>query len=92
MGKWFAYEGRYYGETERIWKDQNQPRVLEIIGNKYRSGLYGAFKTYKMKETLLIFESQNKVDSAYINMINNSKMIMSFKRGKDFEKYIFTKQ
>jgi hypothetical protein len=91
MGKWFAYEGRYYADNERIWKDQNQPRVLEIIGNKYRSGLYGSFKTYTMKANLLIFESENKVDSAYINLITDSKMIMSFKRGKDYERYIFEK-
>ncbi len=92
MGKWFAYEGRYYGDNERIWKDQNQPRILEIIGGSYRSGLYGSFKTYKMSANLLIFETENKPDSAYINLITDSRLIISFKRGKDFEKYIFQKE
>ena len=46
QGIWFAYEGHYFGDDERIWKDYNNPRILEIKGNLYRTG-YGIFRTYK---------------------------------------------
>ena len=89
QGRWSANEGWHYGDTEKFWKDFNKPRIIEFRGNQYRSGSYGAYKTYKMIGNLLIFKSENKVDSACINMITESKLIISFKRGKDFEKYIF---
>ncbi len=89
QGRWTAYESWHYGDIKKFWKDANQPSILEIRGNQYRSGSYGTFKTYKLTGHLLVFDPGSKADSAYINMINDSKLTISFKRGKDFEKYLF---
>jgi hypothetical protein len=91
QGVWHAYEGWYYGDEEKFWKDFNHPRVFEIRGNQLRDGSYGTFRTYTLKGNLLSIQSESKIDSAYINLITADKLTLSFKRGKDFEKYLFQK-
>ena len=91
QGTWFAYEGCYYGDEAKVWQNYNRPRIFEIRGNQYRSGSYDLLRPYKLKENLLILETSTKIDSAYINLLTADKMIISFKRGKDFESYKFSK-
>lgn len=91
QGVWAAYQGWYYGDDEKFWKDYNNPRKFEIRGNQMRTGSYGSFKIYKLKGNLISYETENKIDSAYINLITTNKLTISFKRGKDFEKYMFEK-
>ena len=91
QGVWYAYEGWYFGDEEKFWKDYNHPRIFEIRGNQLRNGSYGLFRTYTMKENLITYQSENKIDSAYINLIADEKLTISFKRGTDYEKYMFQK-
>jgi hypothetical protein len=91
QGVWYAYEGHYYGEEEKFWKDYNNPHVLTIRGNQIKDGLYGKTRTYTLQNNLIRIQNENKVDSAYINLITDKKLTISFKRGEDFEKYIFQK-
>jgi hypothetical protein len=91
QGVWYAYEGWYYGDEEKFWKDYNNPQIFEIRGNQLRSGTYGKFRIYTMKKNLISIQSESKIDSSYINLITADRLTLSFKRGKDFEKYIFQK-
>jgi hypothetical protein len=89
QGVWYAYEGWYYGDEKKFWKDYNNPHVLEIRGNQIKDGLYGKSRTYTLQENLIRIQSENKLDSAYINLITTEKLTISFKRGEDFENYMF---
>jgi hypothetical protein len=91
QGVWNAYVGWYYGDEEKFWKDYNNPRVFEIRGNQLRDGSYSIFRTYTLQGNLISIQSESKIDSAYINLITADKLTISFKRGKDFEKYMFEK-
>lgn len=89
QGVWYAYEARYYGDEEKFWKDYNNPRSLTIRGNQLKDGLYGKSRTYTLERNLIRIQSESKIDSAYINLITADKLTISFKRGEDFEKYMF---
>lgn len=91
QGVWYAYEGWYYGDEEKFWKDYNNPRVFQVQGNRFRASAYGPFVTYRMYGNLLTYPRGETIDSAYINLITDTKLIISFKRGEDFEKFIFQK-
>lgn len=91
QGVWYAYEGWYYGDERKFWKDYNNPRILTIRGNQIKDGLYGKSSTYTLKGNLIQIQSESKIDSAYINLITDEKLTISFKRGKDFEKYLLQK-
>ena len=91
QGTWFAYEGWYYGDDKKFWKDYNNPRVFLIKGNLYRGSAYGKAFTYKLSGNLLLLETEEKTDSAYINLLTDTKLTISFKRGEDYESYLFEK-
>jgi len=92
QGNWIAYQGSHIGDYEVAWTTDNKPKSLQIKGDKYRNTLAGDFYPFKLDKNLIIFLfKDNKVDSAYINLLTDKELTISYKRGIDYDQYRYKK-
>jgi len=92
QGNWIAYQGSHIGDYEVSWITSDKPKSLQLKGDKYRKTLSGDFYPYLINKNLIVFKSEdNKSDSAYINLITDKELTISFKRGIDFDQYRYKK-
>ena len=92
QGNWISYQGSHIGDYEIAWKTSDKPKSLEIKEDRYRNTLSGNFYPFIINRNLILFnDADNKTDTAYINLITGNELIISFKRGYDFEQYIYKK-
>ena len=92
QGNWISYQGSHIGDYEIGWKTSDKPKSLEIKGDKYRNTLSGDFYPFLIDKNLIVFQGEdNKIDSAYIKLITYKELILSFKRGVDFDQYKYKK-
>ncbi|MBN2395761.1 MAG: hypothetical protein JXC36_04770 [Candidatus Atribacteria bacterium] len=92
QGNWISYQGSHIGDYEVHWKTDDKPKTLQIKGDKYRKTLSGDFYPFIIEKNLIVFECEdNQIDSAYLNLITDKELMISFKRGIDFDQYQYKK-
>jgi hypothetical protein len=92
QGNWISYQGSHIGDYEIGWQTSDKPKSLEIKGDKYRKTLSGDFYPFLIDKNLIVFHCEdNKFDSAYINLITEKELIISFKSGLDFDQFKYKK-
>ena len=92
QGNWIAYQGSHIGDYKVAWKTDAKPKSLQIIENKFRDTLTGDFYLFQLDKNLIIFNGKDdEVDSAYINLITDKELSISFKRGINYEQYRYKK-
>jgi len=92
QGNWIAFQGIHVGDHDIGWVTNDKPKSLQIKGDKYRKTLGGEFYPLQLDKNLIIFHCEdNQVDSAYINLVTEKELTISFKRGIDYDQYQYKK-
>ena len=65
--------------------------VLEIKGAKYRDTNSGPFYTFHCYKNTIVFNRETCFDTAYINMISEKELVISFKRDTNYVQYHYSK-
>lgn len=91
QGNWIAHQGSHISKYEIGWSTGDRPKTLQIKGQKYRKTLAGPFYPFKVKKNLIIFYTGDQPDSAYVSLITNTALTISFKSGRDYDQYEYKK-
>jgi len=92
QGNWISDDKIIFGEyITRVKANENSQDILEIKGDQYRTTFAGNFHTFRVNKNLVVFETGHAPDSAYINLINEKEMKISYKRNGDYVQYHYKK-
>ncbi len=89
QGNWIAYEGCSIGDYIVGWKTDNNPKIIQIKGDTYRKTLAGDFYSFRVDKNLIILETGNQPDSAFINLITDKELTITYKCNSDYEQYFY---
>jgi hypothetical protein len=92
QGNWIYNEFHCYSDYNigTVTK-QGQAGLLEIKGDKYRKTLTGNYYDYHIYKNLIVFETDTKPVSGYVNRISNRELIISFRDSLDFIQIFYKK-
>jgi hypothetical protein len=92
QGNWIANKVFTYGDYQIGCQPQGgQVGTLEIKGDNWRNTLSGDFHTFQINQNMIIFETNNSSDTAYINRITQKELTISYRRGSDYIQYLYRK-
>ncbi len=93
QGNWIIQKINIYGDYLIGSKPINngQAGTLEIKGDKWRNTLTGNFHTFRINQNKIIFNSDNRSDTAYINRITKKDLVISYKSDNDYKQYYYQK-
>jgi len=88
QGNWISADKTIFGDYIVRVKGKD---ILEIEGDQYRTTVAGNFNTFRVNKNLVVFETGHTPDTAYINLINEMEMKISYKRDGDYVQYHYKK-
>lgn len=92
QGNWMAFKGTTYDYYAISWSTSDRPFTLDIKGQTYRRTRGGGFYPLELRGNLILFtDRDNQTDSAYINLITDKDLWISFRKEEKYHQYQYVK-
>lgn len=91
QGLWKAYKGVYRFGDVTNGMSLTTPMIVEVKGETFRLNSKSGFDRFILDRNLLIKQSEVKSDTGLINKITSKELTISWKAGKNYTRYYYTK-